>query len=123
MVLDQWYTFHYVEIGLCTSKEPGDKLRLNNGTNECRQIWMPFGQVQNPQPWFDRLMLFDCQLFLRKVMNVTQIYAITAGAIFSSVLTIRVVISLLRFFRPYSLLLVKHLLYSQVLRRHRFLES
>ena len=54
-------------------------------------------------------------------MDITQIYAFTAGAIFGLVLMIRAASSFLRFFRPYSVLLVKHLLYPRVLRRHRFL--
>jgi len=53
-------------------------------------------------------------------MDITQIYAITAGAIFGLVLMMRAASSFLRFFRPYSVLLVKHLLYPRVLRRHRF---
>ena len=55
-----------------------------------------------------------------KVMDVTQIYAITAGAIFGLVLMIRAASSFVRFLRPYSVLLVKHFLYPNVLRRHRF---
>lgn len=54
-------------------------------------------------------------------MDITQIYAITAGAIFSLMLIIRAASSFLRFFRPYSVLLMKHLLYPRALRRHRFL--
>lgn len=55
-------------------------------------------------------------------MNITQIYVITTGAIFGLILIIRAASSFLRFFRPYSVLLVKYLLYPRVLRRHRFLE-
>ena len=54
-------------------------------------------------------------------MNITQIYAITAGAIFGLMLMMRAASSFVRFFRLYSLLLVKHLLYPRVLRRYRFL--
>ncbi len=53
-------------------------------------------------------------------MGITQIYAITVGAVFGLVLMISAASSFLRFFRPYTVLLVKHLLYPHVLRRHRF---
>ena len=53
-------------------------------------------------------------------MDVTQIYAITAGAIFRLVLMIRAASSFVRFLQPYSVLLVEHFLYPNVLRRHRF---
>lgn len=53
-------------------------------------------------------------------MDITQIYAITTGAIFGLVLMIRAVPFFVRFFRPYSVLLIKHFLYPHVLRRHRF---
>ena len=56
-------------------------------------------------------------------MNITQIYAIVAEAVFDLMLMTRVAFSFLRFLRLYNVLLVKHLLYSQVLRRHDFLES
>ena len=53
-------------------------------------------------------------------MEVTQIYAIAAGAIFGSCLVARTVLTLIRFCRPYGVFLFKHLLYPLVLRRHRF---
>lgn len=53
-------------------------------------------------------------------MDITQIYAIATGAIFGLVLMIRVASFFVRFFRPYSVLLMKHFLYPHVLRRHRF---
>ena len=41
-------------------------------------------------------------------MDITQMYAITAGAIFALVLMMKAASSFLRLFRPYSVLLVKH---------------
>ena len=53
-------------------------------------------------------------------MDITQIYAITAGAIFGLVLIIKAASFFVRFLQPYSVLLVKYFLYLNVLRRHRF---
>jgi len=38
--------FLYVESGLCISKDPDSKPRLDDARSGCLQIWMPFGQVQ-----------------------------------------------------------------------------
>ena len=55
-------------------------------------------------------------------MNVTQIYAIIVEIIFDLVLMIRVAFSFVRFLQSYNVLFVKHFLYFNVLRRHRFFE-
>ena len=55
-----------------------------------------------------------------KIMEITEVYAITAGALFGLPLVIRATSFFLRFFRPYGILLMRHLLYPRVLRRHRF---
>jgi hypothetical protein len=36
----------HVESGLCISKDPDSKPRLDDAKSGCLQIWMPFGQVQ-----------------------------------------------------------------------------
>jgi len=65
------------------------------------------------------MMMFN-EFIPLKVMDITQIYAITAGAIFGLVLMIRAASSFVRFCRPYSVLLVRRFLYPNVLGRHRF---
>ena len=55
-----------------------------------------------------------------EIMEISEVYAITAGALFGLLLVIRATSFFLRFSRPYGILLVKHLLYPRVLRRHRF---
>ena len=43
-----WPMIHllHVESGLCISKDPDSKPRLDAARSGCLQIWMPFGQVQ-----------------------------------------------------------------------------
>jgi len=55
-------------------------------------------------------------------MNVIQIYAITAEAIFSLMLMIRAAFSFVWFLWLYSILLVKHFLYLNILWWHCFFE-
>ena len=53
-------------------------------------------------------------------MDVTQFYAIVAGGIISLLLIIRVVIRAMHFLQPWSTLLLRHVLYPFLLKRHRF---
>ena len=53
-------------------------------------------------------------------MDITQIYVITTGVVFGLCLMVRAALTFVRYFRPYNVLLMKHLLHRLALRRHRF---
>ena len=75
-------------------------------------LWMLFNQVQ--------ISGRSLNLGSTIIMDITQIYAITTGAILGLLLIIRATLFFHQIFRPCSVLLAKHFLYPLVLRRHRF---
>ena len=53
-------------------------------------------------------------------MDITQIYAIAAGAIFSLCIIVRAALLFVQLLRPWNMFLAKFFFYPLVLRRHRF---
>ena len=110
---------HHIESRRCLPKKLDSKFRLNQGRYGCRQIWMPFDQLQITGDGLISNVHSLIYTTLKK-MDILLIYAIAAGALFGLILIMRAASFFLRILRAYSVLFIKYLLYPQVLRRHRF---